>query len=150
MVFFDVPKGSESQGIEAYRRARERHGFDPQAGTVTVMLHAFVGETDNAVRETIRQPFVKYLESSVDLWRGKWADLGNVTHQRLMTYAFERYFHTSALFGSVDRCVSFARQLRGVGVDEIACLVDFGVPAETTLAALPLLNDVRLRMPDTR
>ncbi|MFI1996409.1 MupA/Atu3671 family FMN-dependent luciferase-like monooxygenase [Actinoplanes sp. NPDC020271] len=129
--------------IRAYREARASAGLDPATGVVTVMLHTFVGESDDAVRAIIREPFLRYLESSIDLWRTKWADLGAGPRDKLVAFAFERYFRTSALFGSWDRCVTFARDLRAAGVDEIACLIDFGVADETILGALPWLTKVR-------
>jgi alkanesulfonate monooxygenase SsuD/methylene tetrahydromethanopterin reductase-like flavin-dependent oxidoreductase (luciferase family) len=132
--------------IKEYRQARQANGFDPDAGTVTLMLHTFVGKSDEAVREVIRAPFLNYLASSVDLWQSKWSDLQGPAQQRMLTYAFERYFRTSALFGSVQRCVEFARRLRDAGVNELACLVDFGAPAEQTLGSLDYLNELRLRL----
>ncbi|GAA2017369.1 LLM class flavin-dependent oxidoreductase [Nocardiopsis rhodophaea] len=130
-------------GIESYRKAREAAGFDPDGGTITVMLHTFVGETEEEVRSTIREPFRKYLESSVSLWRSKWPELARADGAHLLDHAFERYYRSSALFGSVDRCVDFARELREIGVDEIACLVDFGVSDLQTLAGLEHLDRVR-------
>jgi natural product biosynthesis luciferase-like monooxygenase protein len=135
--------------IEAYREARVRAGADPATGTVTLMVHAFVGESDAAVRGIIQEPFLRYLDSSIDLWRSKWAALDTVPRPQLLRYAFERYFRTSALFGSVDRCVAFARRLAAAGVDEIACLIDFGVPDALTVAALPLLDEVRRQVAGT-
>jgi natural product biosynthesis luciferase-like monooxygenase protein len=131
--------------IRAYREARAGAGLDPASGVVTVMLHTFVGESDDAVRAVIREPFMRYLESSIDLWQNKWNDLGKRPRHKLVEYAFERYFRTSALFGSVDRCVEFVGRLRDAGVDEIACLIDFGVPDPVILGALPWLVDVRDR-----
>ena len=36
-------------------------------------------------------------------------------------------------------------QLQQIGVTEIACLMDFGIPADTVLASLPFLNQLRQR-----
>ncbi|WP_255950615.1 MupA/Atu3671 family FMN-dependent luciferase-like monooxygenase [Streptomyces odontomachi] len=129
--------------IESYRSARERNGHDPAAGTVTLMLHTFVGESDAAVRELVRQPFTDYLLSSVDLWKAQWTDLNRSDPRRLVKLAFERYFHRAALFGSVAKCTAFARDLQAAGVDEIASLVDFGAADSDVLAMLPRLDEVR-------
>lgn len=135
--------GELARRVHDYRAAREKSGYDPATGTVTVMVHTFVGESDAAVRRVIGDPFLRYLESSVDLWRSRWTDLDTVPRAKLLEYAFEKYFRTSALFGAVEKCVAFARKLDEVGVDEIACLIDFGVPEELTLASLPFLDEVR-------
>ncbi|MFJ6079757.1 MupA/Atu3671 family FMN-dependent luciferase-like monooxygenase [Streptomyces sp. NPDC092369] len=135
-----------TEKIKRYRAAREEHGHDPAAGTVTLMLHTFVGETDRAVRDTVRGPFGEYLLSSIDLWKRQWSELQQAAPERLAQLAFQRYFHAAALFGSVDKCTAFARTLGAAGVDEIASLVDFGVDGQKVLAALPHLDEVRRRV----
>jgi natural product biosynthesis luciferase-like monooxygenase protein len=131
--------------IQAYRKAREMNGLDPATGTVTLMVHTFVGETDEAVRREVRQPFLNYLESSVDLWKHQWQHLNASDRSRLAEFAFERYFRTSALFGSVEKCSAFVEKLVDVGVNEVASLIDFGVPERTVLDALPYLDQIRRR-----
>lgn len=129
--------------IEAYRAARQRNGYDPATGVVTLMVHTFVGEDDAEVKETVRGPFTDYLLSSIDLWRDQWASLEGTDRAKLAEFAFARYFRQAAMFGSVDKCVRFADTLAAIGVDEVASLIDFGLPAETVLAGLPHLNAVR-------
>jgi natural product biosynthesis luciferase-like monooxygenase protein len=131
------------EGIEAYRNARTEAGLDPSSGTITVMLHAFVGETDLSVRMAIGKPFRRYLKSSLDLWRAELKAAPDVSDEQVIEHAFERYFRTAALFGSVDRCVTFASRLAEWGVDEVSCLVDFGVDDDSTYASLEYLNQVR-------
>jgi natural product biosynthesis luciferase-like monooxygenase protein len=132
--------------ILAYREAREQHGWDPATGVVTLMVHTFVGEDDAEVKETVRPAFVNYLLSSVDLWRDQWPDLQGADRDKLAEFGFARYYRQAAMFGSVDRCVKFAEKLDSVGVDEVASLIDFGLPAETVLDGLPHLNAVRERL----
>ncbi|SDD36539.1 MupA/Atu3671 family FMN-dependent luciferase-like monooxygenase [Actinokineospora iranica] len=132
--------------LAAYHAALTAHGHDPAARKVTLMVHTFVGDSDDAVRATVREPFIRYLRSSVDLWKARWTELGAIKEDRLLGYAFERYFRTAALFGSVDRCAEFVAELREVGVTEVAALIDFGVPAEETVAALSHLDELRRRV----
>ncbi|HEX7238923.1 MAG TPA: MupA/Atu3671 family FMN-dependent luciferase-like monooxygenase, partial [Longimicrobiaceae bacterium] len=47
--------------VALYRDALRRHGRDPAAGRVALMLHTFVGESEEAVRGTVREPFKRYL-----------------------------------------------------------------------------------------
>ena len=54
----------------------------------------------------------------------------------LLEHAFARYYGTSALFGTPQRCLTLVDKFRGAGVDEIACLIDFGVATDTVLAHL--------------
>src|SRR5439155_10348242 len=58
-------------------------------------------------------------------------------------YAFERYCRTSALFGTPESCARRVEQLRAIGVNEIACLIDFGVDAKIVLASLESLDSLR-------
>ena len=100
----------------------------------------------------MRSPFIKYLDSSMDLWGQEMKRLHAAAESdkdALLSFAFERYFRSAALFGTEESCLAFVRQLENAGVGEIACLVDFGLgDAEVLeglkhLAALAKRVDVR-------
>ena len=141
--------------IAVYRAAWIEAGHSPEGGKVSLMLHTFVGEDANEVRETVRQPFSEYLKTSLDLIARN-ASLGfdpkKLTPDdvdTLIARVFDRYFDTSGLFGTPDNCLQRVEQLKAIGVDEIACLIDFGVETDTVLAGLAHLNEVRERSNDT-
>lgn len=130
--------------LEIYRRARREAGH-AGPGHVTVMMHAFVHPDASAVREIVREPLLKYLRSSVDLWRGASERLKTVDEdeqERMLAFAFERYFATSGLFGSPKTALRRAERLMSSGVDEIACLVDFGVDDAVMLDSFPALAEL--------
>lgn len=153
----------ELQGkIELYRDTLAKHGFPAGVGHVTLMMHTFVGEDLETVRETVRQPFTEYLLSSISLiqkqlansnqigalpWSrsgsstasAKTTELTDTEKTELAAFGFDRYFNTAALFGTPDSCLELVHRLTEVGVDEIACLIDFGVDVETALNGLPHL-----------
>lgn len=129
--------------IAAYRQARERAGHDPEAGTVTLMVHTFVAPSDDEARAAVEAPFKAYLDSAVDLWKNQWAHLRGPDRAQMLDFAFERYFRSAAMFGSVERCTGFVERLRQVGVGEVASLIDFGVPTDRVLASLEHLDRVR-------
>jgi natural product biosynthesis luciferase-like monooxygenase protein len=149
--------------IVVYRDAWREAGHSG-SGSVTLMLHTFVGADESTVRETVRAPMKRYLRSSVSLikgFAGAWtANRGSAGHPQLagdefdklspddmdslLDFAFERYFETSGLFGSPARCVELVERLRDAGVDEIACLIDFGVPTDEVLSHLDDLDAVRV------
>ena len=151
-----------AERLRLYRDAWKQAGH-PGDGHVTLMLHTFVGDDDDVVRETVRRPMIEYLGSSVGLVRNfasswtaykKRADgttnvdididgLSDEEMQGLLEYSFERYFETSALFGDEDRCLAMVDTLKGLGVDEIACLIDFGVAPDTVLEHLTHLDRLR-------
>ena len=138
--------------IMLYREALAAHGHDARTRQVTLMLHCFIGENTEAIREKVRKPFTQYLKTSVGLIANlikslnlplSLNDMSEKDMDDLMAYAFDRYFETSALFGTPETCAPMIEQLKAIGVDEVACLVDFGVDADSALAALVHLNTLK-------
>jgi natural product biosynthesis luciferase-like monooxygenase protein len=134
-----------AEKVRAYREALEAHGHDPQLGHVTLMLHTFIGHDREAVRQTVQEPFTAYLRSSISLIENLIKslnlslDLRTMSEQDmkdLLRFAFDRYFETSALFGTPTSCLPLIEQLKTIGIDEIACLIDFGVATNEVLAHL--------------
>ncbi|WP_249383962.1 MupA/Atu3671 family FMN-dependent luciferase-like monooxygenase [Chitinivorax sp. B] len=145
-LLFQTPEELADK-IAAYRKARADHGFEGP-GHVTLMLHTLIGHDLAAVKATVKAPFIAYLNSSVDLWRQQMQGLDELAEEdreAVLEYAFERYFETAALFGTPDSCAAKVTQLRQLGVDEIACLLDFGVGADQVLEHLGPLDQLRTR-----
>lgn len=132
--------------IALYRSALADHGHDPSAGRVALMVHAFVGRDDAFTRDQVREPLTRYIDSSVDLWKQASAALqgaDRLARDQILAYAFERYYETSGLFGPVSACVRKAAALRALGVDELACLIDFGVDDALVLEGIRHLPAIR-------
>ncbi|MEV6772053.1 MupA/Atu3671 family FMN-dependent luciferase-like monooxygenase [Nocardia sp. NPDC051030] len=147
LLFQEVDELAEK--LAAYRKARAEHGHGIDTGTVTVMLHTFVGKDDALVRKTVEGPFKRYLEDSVDLWRrGSDAldSLDQKSRTKVLDFAFERYYRNNGLFGTPESALSTTTRLRAIGVDEIACLIDFGIPDSEVLAGLESLATLKNRM----
>ena len=151
--------------VALYRKARQAAGHAGE-GHVTLMLHTFVGSDLDAVREKVRRPFTEYLKTSADLVKkARWefpafsqpgkdragdaasdaaaSELSAEELDAMMAHAFDRYFRTSGLFGTPDTCLAMVEALKEIGVDEIACLIDFGVDDESVLESLAFLNRLR-------
>jgi hypothetical protein len=110
------------------------------------MLHTFVASDDATARRIVRGPLSEYLRSSVDLWRSASGTLDSMSErerEKVIDYAFERYYSSSGLLGTPDACLTTARRFRDMGVDEIACLIDFGVDDALTLEALHYLPELQ-------
>lgn len=141
--------------IQTYRLARSTAGHTGE-GKITLMLHTFVGADADEVRETVRGPFSEYLKTSLDLI-AKNSSLG-VDPKKLspddiddlIERVFDRYFESSGLFGTPAACLQRVEQLKGIGVDEIACLIDFGVETDSVLESLTWLDEVRQRSSGAR
>ncbi|MEU7136258.1 MupA/Atu3671 family FMN-dependent luciferase-like monooxygenase [Streptomyces sp. NPDC046261] len=138
--------------VRLYRQARADHGHDPDAGVVTLMVHTFIGEDREAVREQVREPFTAYLRSSVGLLMNLAKSLNlpfdpssitDADRDTLLSFAFDRYFESSALFGTVESVQPFLEGLSAAGVDEVACLIDFGLPDDMVLEHLSSLAAAR-------
>ena len=131
--------------IAAYRQARAAAGH-AGPGRVTLMLHTFVGPDEKTVKETVRQPFKQYLESSTDLWQvgeSRLKDMSPRKQADLLEYAFERYYQKTALMGARETTTKMVDAVARAGVDEIACLIDFGLPAKTIMEGLEWLDELR-------
>ncbi|MFN0059611.1 MAG: MupA/Atu3671 family FMN-dependent luciferase-like monooxygenase [Planctomycetota bacterium] len=154
-----------SEKVAIYRKAWQAKGH-PGRGTVTLMLHTFVTDNTERARELVRGPFKEYLRSAVQLVKlAAWSfptfkqkaaakgmdpgglfdsqDLTAEELEALLDHAFSRYYETSGLFGTPETCLPFVEHLQDIGVDEIACLVDFMGDTELVLENLPHLNRLR-------
>ncbi|MFI0942889.1 MupA/Atu3671 family FMN-dependent luciferase-like monooxygenase [Streptomyces sp. NPDC021020] len=136
----------------AVYRAAWREAGHPGEGHVTLMAHTFVGTDPDEVRERVRGPFREYLRRSFGLIRALAPSLGIEGEptpddvEALLDVGFAHYYDGGALIGTVDECVAMAGRITAAGVDELACLIDFGVPTAEVLASLPLLDEVRRRV----
>lgn len=137
--------------IQAYRRARQANGHDPDAGQVTVMLHTFLGRNIDDVHATVREPYCRYLKENIHLLkglavhRGSQLDLSTLSAADLdgfVNFLYDRFFSTRALLGTVESCAPLVASLHRAGVNEIACLLDFGPATDDVLASLPALRDL--------
>jgi natural product biosynthesis luciferase-like monooxygenase protein/FkbM family methyltransferase len=139
-----------AEKIRIYREAWRVAGH-PGEGTVTLMIHTFVAEDDATAREIVRGPFTNYLRSSFGLVTkmaksyglGEGASLSEADLDAVLAHAFDRYFETAGLFGSPATCRQTLDRLRALGVDEVGCLIDFGIPSEAALESLRRLADLR-------
>lgn len=143
-----------AEKIALYRQARANHGYAPETGVVTVMLHTFVGEDMNVVRELVRKPYCEYLKSNIGLLNNLGSSRGHSVNIAAMSakdlddfvnFLFERFATSRGLIGTPETCVHLLEQLDNIGVDEAACLLDFGPSEDLILNHLPYLNQLKER-----
>ncbi|WP_210528171.1 MupA/Atu3671 family FMN-dependent luciferase-like monooxygenase [Rubellimicrobium arenae] len=150
------------QKIGIYHAALRDAGHDPADFTVTLMLHTYLAETRDAAREVAREPMKAYLRSAAGLIKQyAWAfpafkkpqgaaqpmdiDLRSLSEEELdgiLEFAFHRYFEESGLFGTVEDALGRVEQLKAIGVGEVACLIDYGIPVQQVLDGLKPLSRV--------
>ncbi len=141
--------------VALYREAWRKRGHGPGRGHVTLMLHTFLGRDLDEVRSVVREPLMKYFRSSVDIFgnlmasQGLQVDVRGLTEQDmdvLLGQGVEHTLRDGGIFGSVEDGERIIERVRTLDVDEIACLVDFGVGLEDTLSSLRLLDVLRQRV----
>lgn len=151
--------------VKIYRAALAEAGHDPAAYKVTLMLHSFLAEDRETARNIARAPMKDYLRSAAALIKQyAWAfpafkkpqgmanpmqiDLGSLEPEELeaiLDFAFQRYFEESGLFGTVEDALARVSEVEAIGVDEIACLIDYGIPTAQVMAGLKHLATVLAR-----
>jgi natural product biosynthesis luciferase-like monooxygenase protein len=150
--------------IALYRRARREAGHAGR-GTVSLMLHSCIGESRAQVEALVRGPMKAYLRSAMFLVKAAawqfptfkkmseqqgasldafFAQASEDDMDALLEFAFERYFNDSGLFGSPQDGLAMLERVAGADVNEIACLIDFGLDADSVLAHLPGLDALRV------
>jgi phthiocerol/phenolphthiocerol synthesis type-I polyketide synthase D len=153
---FDQRVDDLADKIHQYRQSRQSHGSNPNDGHVTVALHTFVGRTISEVRKHAEQPYCHYLKTNFPLLNSlafsRGIDLDEAKlegHQldELVHYIFEKFLGGRSLLGTPETCSELVDQLAHIGVNEIACLVDFGPSTEAILANLRYVTELAERMP---
>jgi natural product biosynthesis luciferase-like monooxygenase protein len=137
--------------IHAYRAAAAEASGHQRAGHVVVMAHAYLDTSAERAREVAREPLLGYLRSSLDLnarstRRGAGALRDTATAEDDIQAVLERslagYFDRAGLIGTVAEAADRADALAAIGVDEIACLIDFGVPGDAVLDSVRRIGEL--------
>ncbi len=132
--------------IKAYRESLKEHGFDPVKGKVAIMLHTFINENKDYVFNSVEKPFKEYLKTSLGLLipvaENNNMDI-NEDMDQVLEMGFKRYYNTSSLFGTPEKCLDMVNKLYNAGIDEIACLLDFGIDDEKVFDNLKNLTKVK-------
>ena len=136
------------QKITLYRKSLKENGFNPSDFKVAVFVHTYVGEDGAAVKEEVAPALKNYLKNTLDLL-GKLSQSTGVNlnpdeftaadQETLLDFAFERYYEERSLMGDIHKCEDMVQALAQAGVDEIACLVDFGLPSAQVMQGLEQL-----------
>jgi hypothetical protein len=122
------------------------------------MLHT-LATADNAHAWTAaRAPLRSYLRSALELELRASAGGGRVSGGRriavpalseavveeLLDERTRRFFDDASLLGAVPKCLAMLEAVAAAGVDEVACLIDFGPSRQLVLDSLnrlaPLLH----------
>ncbi|MFN8671254.1 MAG: MupA/Atu3671 family FMN-dependent luciferase-like monooxygenase [Candidatus Sericytochromatia bacterium] len=130
--------------LELYFQALEKNGHRKNK-KIAVFMHSYFGESKEQVKNKVKEPFKKYLKSTLDLL-GKFGNASDLTinpenltkndKEELLEFAFERYFENRTFFGDKEILEDKIAKLAKIGVTEIACLIDFGLDYEDIIASI--------------
>jgi hypothetical protein len=158
------PIESLAKDIALYRRTWAESGRAGQ-GYVSVVTPTLISNGEAAVNQTVRVAMQSHLRQETALLReAAWDFPGFVRaseddgitidqflskqssseFDELLQFSVERYVASGSLSGTPRHCLALVERLKNIGVDEIACLLDFGWPASVALQRLPALNELRL------
>jgi len=132
-----------ANNIKAYRRARTENGHDPRKGVITLMLHTYLGPNEAEVKEQTRKPMYNYLGNYVKQFANLPGAPSMDNPDDILAFSFERYYANTSLLGTPEKVRGLLEQLADIGVNEIACLIDFGVPNPDVMKSLALLDELR-------
>jgi natural product biosynthesis luciferase-like monooxygenase protein len=130
--------------VRIYRDAIQAH--HGRRGHVTLMAHTFVGEDRESIRSIARPALTSYLKVNLEMQRdnsagkkeGKGFSQLNERESEIMirTQVNNDLLSPLSFVGTLEHCAGQAESLHGNGVDEIACLIDFGIGYEDVMAGL--------------
>jgi natural product biosynthesis luciferase-like monooxygenase protein len=155
-----------AENVARYRTAWRAAGHAGD-GQVTLMLHTYLDRDADTAREVAREPMKGYLGTAVGLLRdfatafpifaksGQGSDdifktLSPEELDQLLEMAAHRYLSTSGLFGTADDAAAIIEAVSAVGVDEVACLIDFGIDTDAVLSSLDLLLAAKTTVDQSR
>ncbi|WP_160716681.1 MupA/Atu3671 family FMN-dependent luciferase-like monooxygenase [Chitinophaga solisilvae] len=138
-----------AERIRIYRESRREHGHEG-SGTVTVMLPVYLGTEEATAMTEAELPFISYLKNTLGLSRIlleesglNAADISEELQAQILRNSYRRYAGGSALIGTRAGSRPLVERLRHIGVNEVACLIDFGMAADKVLKGLEELNLLR-------
>jgi natural product biosynthesis luciferase-like monooxygenase protein len=130
--------------IARYREARAEQGLDPKTGIVSLMLHTYVHADKASVDACVNEHYFGYIKSGLMGHVQAMSPQPSETEiKRIVEHSFHYQRKHSALFGDVDHCRKIVEKMRRIGVNEIACLVDFGISETQMYETLPYITQLK-------
>ena len=113
------------------------------------MMHTYLGRTEQDVLNTVSNPYGGYLNNNIELLTKQIQGLGSLIElsqedkEFMIENATARMINVRGLIGTPNICAEKMKQLQQVGVDEIACLIDFGIELPQVINSLKLLTEIK-------
>jgi natural product biosynthesis luciferase-like monooxygenase protein len=130
--------------VKIYRDAFQAH--HGRRGHVTLMAHTFVGKDREAIRSVARPALTRYLKVNLEMQKDNSAGKKDVkgfaqlndreSEIMIRTQVNNDLLSPLSFVGTLEHCAAQAESLHASGVDEIACLIDFGIGYEDVMGSL--------------
>lgn len=148
---FDQDLESLAEKIRLYRNRLKSNDF--KTGHVVLMLHTFVGDDLEYAKNSAKPHLKSYLETAMKLESQQQRYMKNTDNMSvsqedldvILDYTIERFYKNKSLIGTVESCVPLVEKLEEIGVDEIACFIDFGIKHDIVMQNLSKLNSLKNR-----
>ena len=137
--------------LRLYRAARSNAGEEDR-GSAAVMLHTYLAADGAEARARATAPLRRYLRSSLPLLGsllrglGHDQDLGQIGGDRLdaiVNMAADRFLSVNGMIGSPREAARMVGGLSEIGVDEVACFIDFGIDSGAVLDSVRRIAELR-------
>jgi len=130
-------------------------------GHITMMCHTFAAEDPDQIKKVAIPALAQYIRVNIQMQHehaigmdgqgGRQSvgllqrDVSEKEQEILVRNQVAQNIHSElSLIGTLDHCTKQAELLRENGVDEIACLIDFGINSEEVMRSLELLSKLTL------
>jgi len=134
--------------VGLYRDAIQAH--HGRRGHVTLMAHTFVGEDWDAIRTIAEPAMTSYLAVNLQMQKDQsagiqdpqgFSQLGDRESRFIIRTQLNSDLRSPLSFiGTLDHCTQQAERFCEYGVDEVACLIDFGIEFEEVMDSLRRLS----------
>lgn len=132
-----------TENVATYKTALADAGHDPNSGHVAVMLHTHLAEDRNQALAVGTEALTEYLMVSIDLdlTDRPGAAVERARRREMAELRARRHVASTALIGNRDDALERLAPLQHAGVDEVAFLIDFSLPAGSLESQASLLAE---------
>ncbi|KPA91708.1 natural product biosynthesis luciferase-like monooxygenase domain [Pseudomonas asplenii] len=147
LVKQDIPELAKK--IRAYRTALAKTGSSWR-GHVTLMLHTYLAPSREQALQDAQTALEDYLIGSLTPYRtGASQRVAPDTHETVRAQikdSAQRYLNEAGLIGDLNHARQVINLCHAAGVDEVACLIDFGLKHERVIEGLDQLSTLQKYM----
>jgi len=140
------------KNIQLYNNALANNGLTSKTSRVTLMLHTYINNDKINLYKDVEKTFKIYLRNVAKFGGVKASNTARSAtinidlQEQMLDVAYKRYLNSASLIGTTEQCLSYIKDLIEIGVNEIAALVDFGLPHKKVFQSLILLNNIRKQL----